>query len=190
MRFFLNTIISQINPEHTVPTLVDDGNSIWDSQAICAYLVDKYGGAEHDKLYPKDLVLRARCNQRLFFNASSLFVRLRDCSVAIFWKGATEVSQEKLDPIRSAFDLLEVFLVKDPYLVGNGWTIADISVANTVSMLGVYVPIKNNIHPKIAAWLDRLNKNIPHFKEINADWVDQYKQLITLRMDQSKSQKK
>lgn len=57
-----------------MPTLDDKGFIIWDSQAICAYLVDKYG--KDDKLYPKDLQLRARCNQRLFFNASSLFVRL------------------------------------------------------------------------------------------------------------------
>lgn len=165
--------------------MVDDGNAIWDSQAICTYLIDKYGA--DDKLYPKNLLLRAKCNQRLFFNASSLFVRLRDCSVAVFFKGATEVSQEKINPIYVAFDLLETFLVNDPYLVGNGWTFADISVANTVLTLDAYVPVTADKHPKIFAWLERLSVNIPHFTEINSNWADQYKQFVHMQLEKNKS---
>ena len=77
-----------MNPEHTVPTFVDDdGFVIWDSQAICGYLVDKY--AKDDKLYPKELKLRAKCNQRLIFNATNLFERLRDIGTPIYTKGCT-----------------------------------------------------------------------------------------------------
>lgn len=59
----------KINPQHTVPTLVDNGISIWDSNAIIMYLVDKYG--KDDSLYPKDLAIRAKINQRLFFGAGT-----------------------------------------------------------------------------------------------------------------------
>lgn len=164
---------------------MDDGNVIWDSQAICTYLIDKYGA--NDKLYPKDLVLRAKCNQRLFFNASSLFVRLRDCSVSIFWKGAKEISPDKVDPINVAFDLLEKFLANDPYLLGNGWTIADISLANSVLVLATYAPVTAAKYPKMSAWLDRVNVNVPHFKEINSNWADQYKQFVTAQIEKNKS---
>lgn len=60
----------QKNPQHTIPTLEDDGYILWDSHAINIYLVDKY--AKDDSLYPKDLQKRGKVNQRLFFNSSVL----------------------------------------------------------------------------------------------------------------------
>lgn len=61
----------KINPQHTVPTLIDDGKTLWDSHAINTYLIEKY--ASDDSLYPKDLYQRALVNQRLFFDCSVLF---------------------------------------------------------------------------------------------------------------------
>lgn len=60
----------KINPQHTIPTIVDDGKSVWDSAAIMTYLVGKY--ASDDSLYPKDLYLRAVVDQRLYFNCTVL----------------------------------------------------------------------------------------------------------------------
>ena len=42
-----------INPQHVIPTLVDGDFKIWESRAICAYLVRKYG--KDSKLYPSGL---------------------------------------------------------------------------------------------------------------------------------------
>jgi glutathione S-transferase len=68
---FLSDFI-KINPQHSVPTLVqDDGFVLWDSHAIMAYLVDKYGN--NDSLYPRDLRKRAIINQRLHFDNGVLF---------------------------------------------------------------------------------------------------------------------
>lgn len=167
-----------------MPTLVDDGFAIWDSHTICAYLVDKYG--KDDKLYPKDLKLRAKCTQRLFFDAASLFVRLRDCSLLIFTKGGTEVPTEKIEPIYAAYDTLEAFLATDPFLVGNQFTIADISVANTVLPLEIYAPLKPNRHPKVLAWLKRVQESVPHFNEVNGNLIEAYRQKIRSSMEQNK----
>lgn len=175
-----------MNPEHTVPTLVDNGNAIWDSHAICAYLIDKY--AKDDKLYPKDVLLRAKLNQRLFFDAGSLFVRLRDCSVAVFFKKIKEVDQGKIEPIYDAYDLLEAFLATDPYLVGNNYTLADISVANTVLALELYAPVAADKYPKIFAWLGRCNKNIPHFKETNGNQIEAYRTILKSSLEKNQSE--
>lgn len=63
-----------MNPQHTVPTLDDDGFYIWDSHAISTYLVGKYG--KDDSLYPRDLHKRAIIDQRLHFDSGILFPRL------------------------------------------------------------------------------------------------------------------
>lgn len=61
----------QINPQHSVPTLDDDGKIIWDSHAINIYLVTKYG--KDNSLYPDDPHRRAIINQRLHFDSGVLF---------------------------------------------------------------------------------------------------------------------
>lgn len=61
----------QMNPQHTVPTLDDDGYILWDSHAINAYLVEKYG--KDDSFYPKDLKKRGIVDQRLHFDTGVLF---------------------------------------------------------------------------------------------------------------------
>jgi glutathione S-transferase len=47
-----------LNPRHTVPTIVDDGYSLWESLAILEYLDERFGSGA--KLYPGDVRSRAR----------------------------------------------------------------------------------------------------------------------------------
>lgn len=172
-----------MNPEHTVPTLVDNGIVIWDSHTICAYLVDKY--AKDDSLYPKDLVKRARINQRLFFDAGSLFVRLRDVSVSVLFKGATEIPAEKTDPIYAAFELLEAFLATDPFLGGDHLTIADLSVAANVEPLAVLAPF-NGKYSKINEWLGRIKTTLPWYQEFNQKHIETYGKLVFGTIEKNK----
>jgi glutathione S-transferase len=68
--------IFQINPQHVIPTLVDNGFALWESRAICVYLVEKYGKSS---LYPKDLKVRSVVNQRLYFDMGTLYGKFADC---------------------------------------------------------------------------------------------------------------
>ncbi len=47
-----------LNPRHTVPTLVDDGYSLWESLAILEYLDERFTSGA--KLFPGDTQARAR----------------------------------------------------------------------------------------------------------------------------------
>jgi glutathione S-transferase len=71
----------ELNPQHTVPILVDDDFVVWDSHAIAGYLVGQYG--EDDTLYPKnDIRKRAVIDQRLHFENGVLYERCRTASVS------------------------------------------------------------------------------------------------------------
>ncbi|KAH8291243.1 hypothetical protein KR054_010043 [Drosophila jambulina] len=161
----------KMNPQHTVPTLDDNGTYLWDSHAIATYLVDKYG--KSDELYPKDLTKRAVIDQRLYFDASVIYSGLANVVYPFWVHGKTEVAQEKLDNIHRGLTLLETFLSSGKYLVGDTLTVADLCTGPTVSALKAAVDIEATKYPKVTAWLNRLNE-IPYYKDINEAAVQGY----------------
>lgn len=51
-------ILAKYSPSLRVPVLIDAGNTIWDSLAICEYISEKYLG---HKAFPAEVAKRARC---------------------------------------------------------------------------------------------------------------------------------
>ena len=152
-----------MNPQHTVPTLDDNGTIIWDSHAICTYLIEKY--APNDALYPKNLAQRAKVDQRLHFDSGVLFAALINANKPIY-VGGCEVPQERIDAIYPALDLLETFLKEDNYLVGNSLTVADFCCATTTTATAIHgIVLDAERYPKILAWLERL-KELPYFERL------------------------
>lgn len=77
----LNENFVKINPQHTVPTLVDGDFVLWDSHAIGSYLVETY--CKDDRLYPKDPKKKAVVDQRLYFDIGTLYPRIRAICVSL-----------------------------------------------------------------------------------------------------------
>ncbi|KAL7737313.1 hypothetical protein ACLKA6_012929 [Drosophila palustris] len=156
------------NPQHTVPMLEDDGKCIWDSHAIMAYLVRKYG--KNDELYPKDYHKRAMVDQRLHFESGVLFQGcVRNIAFPVFKHNQTEVPRTKIDAIYEVYDFLESFLgIKQTYLCGNNLTIADYSMVSSVSSLLGLAAIEQQRYPKLSAWLDRMEK-LPDYQSNNGN---------------------
>lgn len=164
-----------------------DGDFIvWDSHAIAAYLVDKY--ADTDALYPKDLCLRARCNQRLFFNNGILFPRFRAISKLIFDGGHHSFPDEFIESIASAYKTLSAFLEIDPFLVGTQLTIADIYVCVMITCFSTTVtPITHEEYPNIAVWMDRIKEEIPFFDEANEPYDNEFHEIMLAKMNSNEA---
>ncbi|XP_055603324.1 glutathione S-transferase 1-like [Uranotaenia lowii] len=157
----------KMNPQHTVPTIVDDGVALYDSHAINVYLISKY--AKNEDLYPrKDLIAQARINAWLHFESGVLFSRLRATLVPFFYHGAKKIPSENLEGFRQAYELLEATL-KGKFLVGDSLTLADISICTTLSTANYLVPIDSQRFPKLANYLNDLERNQPWFGELNTD---------------------
>lgn len=160
-----------INPQHTVPTLNDNGDVIWDSHAICTYLIGKYGGTGDHPLYPADLVVRAHIDQRLHFNNGILFPRLKATFRPFLYDGAYEVSAQSREESLKAFDLVEAFLSgTSVYMVRDRLSVADLVIYPSVTQLMLKVDIDDGDgqrFAKLVQWLCRMRRKVPYLAELN-----------------------
>ncbi|KAJ3663901.1 hypothetical protein Zmor_008119 [Zophobas morio] len=146
----------KLNPQHTVPTLVDDdGLTIWDSHAINAYLVSKY--AKNDSLYPKDLAKRAIIDQRLHFDSGVAFPAGARITAAILRAGKKSIDDSDKESVNAVYAFLETFLEKKSWMAGESVTIADYNLYATVTTLNVLVPLDGQKYQKLASWLKKVD---------------------------------
>lgn len=169
------------NPLHTIPVLEDGGFALSDSNAIAAYLVDKYG--KNDSLYPKDLQKRATINQMLHFNSGILFPNFRATSYSVIFEGVTKVTEERLQAMLAAVDKLEALLANKNggWLAGDQLTIADICCLPTANSYKMFFAIDDERFPKTKAWLDKCSK-LPVFTNIEVPGYKQLEQWIKSKL--------
>ena len=75
----------KINPYHNIPAIKDGDFCLNESRAIMSYLANKYG--KESNIYPgNDAEVRARIDQRLFFDAGVFYKAFADIVVSIDFK--------------------------------------------------------------------------------------------------------
>ncbi|XP_046969970.1 glutathione S-transferase 1-like [Vanessa cardui] len=156
-----NESFIKINPQHCVPTLDDNGFVIWESRAIACYLADKYG--TNDDIYPKDLQRRAIVNQRLYFDSSFVYPRIRAICYPIIYEGVTEIKEKLKNDLNATLGFLNQFLEDNKWVAGEHLTIADTAIlASLASILEVgwdFSPF-----PNIQRWLKSC-ESIPGYED-------------------------
>jgi glutathione S-transferase len=142
-----------VNPFGRVPVLVDGDLTLWESQAILAYLGEKTG-----RLWPGSAAGRADALKWLFFlsqhvmpPAGEVALRIRAKVLGIPLDEATVARGEKALP--SALAVLEGQLAKNKWLVGAEFSLVDCGycpVLNVVEKAGFSLAG----YPKVSAYLD------------------------------------
>ncbi|KAF2902737.1 hypothetical protein ILUMI_03445 [Ignelater luminosus] len=151
----------KMNPQHTVPTLDDNGIIIWDSHAINIYLVTKYG--KDSFLYPEDPYKRAVINQRLHFDSGILFPAVLKV-IMLFVRGqANSVPAEKAAEIQEAYEFLEKFLEDRQWMACDNVTLADFSLISSVTTADVLVPVDQSRFSKLNTWIKRA-EGLPYYE--------------------------
>ncbi|QNP40845.1 glutathione transferase GstA [Lysobacter solisilvae (ex Woo and Kim 2020)] len=111
----------QINPKGYVPTLqLDNGDVLTEGTAIVQYLADRKPEA---KLAPANGTFeRSRLQETLGYISTELH---KTYSPLFNPTLPAEVRQERKDYLRKRYGLLEQTLAKQPYLLGDDFTVAD-----------------------------------------------------------------
>ena len=145
----------KMNPMSLVPTIDDDGFTLWESHSIVRYLAAKHGAGT---LWPADLKQRADSDRWMDW-AFTFQAALRP----VFW-GLVRTPADKRDPNaieearRKCAELLAVpdrALANRPYFGGAGLTMGDIPLGCHVQ-LWMRLPIERPAHANLSRWFDRL----------------------------------
>ena len=148
------------NPNGKVPVLeLEDGTCLWESNAILNYLAD---GSE---FLPTEPRLRTQVLQWQFFEQYSHEPYIAVARFIQFYLGLPQARLEEYRALQKrgykALDVMEQQLARTPYLVGEHYSIADVTLyAYThVAHQGGF---ELGSYPSIQAWLQRVASHPRH----------------------------
>jgi glutathione S-transferase len=145
-----------LNPNGRVPTIIDDGYVLWESNSCTRYLAAKHGG---DPLSPADLQIRGNAERWMDWQMTTMSPAL----VPVFW-GLVRTPPEKrdMDAIEAArkklsglIGFMDTQLSKTNYLAGDDFTIGDIPLGITAYRWFV-MDMEREDYPNLKRWYDLL----------------------------------
>jgi RNA polymerase-associated protein len=120
-----------LNPYHSVPTLVDRDLVLYDSRVIIEYLDERF---PHPPLMPVDPVTRAQMRLALFRIEQDWYTQAEQIENAVDKRQATRARKVLAESIIAS---AQVFMVKK-YFLSDDFSLVDCSIAPILWRLPVY----------------------------------------------------
>lgn len=145
-----------MNPNGLVPTVSDDGFTLWESNTIVRYLVHKYGTGT---LVAEDPAGRALAEKWMDFQLGTLFPAFR-----AGFLGPTRTPPEERDPDAIAASLrettrllavLDAHLEGEEFVAGEWFSVGDVALGPVVYRW-LNIEIERPDLPNLERWHDRL----------------------------------
>ena len=159
-----------INPNASLPAMVDGDFVLWESNAILQYAADKVG---NEAAYPRDLKARADINRWLLWESSSWFPSayvylVEHCVKPLFSQQPdAAVLAAQADQFHKLAGILDARLAGREWISGSKPTIADIALAAPMHLHGWQkLPIGD--HPNLRRWLTDNVERLPSWQKT---WV-------------------
>ncbi|MBL8201334.1 MAG: glutathione S-transferase family protein [Chromatiales bacterium] len=158
--------VREINPIGKIPVIQDGDLTLSESMAINLYLAKKYG--RH--LWPTGEQEQAKVLQWSFFAVAELDPPLVQLMIERTFRkeGERNAENEKknAEAAKRSLAALEAHLATHHWLVGSGFTVADLNVASVLSMIGGAKQDMTD-YPHIQGWLKRCQDR-PAWKKATA----------------------
>jgi glutathione S-transferase len=148
---------AQLNPNRLVPTIRDGDLVLWESNTIMRYLANRHGG---EALYPAEPGARALVERWMDWQLSTLAPAIGP----VFWAlvrpspGGPDAQQLQglIDKLARTWTLVDRHLGNRPYVAGDGLTLADIVMGNSIRRWYAFDFERPDL-PNLAAWHKRLS---------------------------------
>jgi glutathione S-transferase len=142
-----------INPNGHIPALVDGDVTMWESMAINLYLAKKY-----DKgLLPKTLEDECHAIKWSFWAMTEAEPHLLAVLMHRLFlppdQRDPKVAEAAIEKLNKPFAVLDAELAERKYLVGDGYSVADVNVASVLSWVSL-LKISVEKFPNLKRWLD------------------------------------
>ena len=145
-----------LNPNGLVPTVIDDGFVLWESNSCLRYLASSHAVGTW---YPTDLKARARANQWMDWSLGILSPAHVPVFHGLIRTPAEERDPEKIargrDTWSSKMAMLDNHLSDNAYIAGDAITMGDIPPA-ILSYRWFNLDIKRENHPNLRRWYEAI----------------------------------
>jgi glutathione S-transferase len=155
-----------INPNAALPSMRDDGLTLWESNSILQYAADRHGKTS---FYPTDPKRRADINRWLFWECGAWFPScyvflVENCVKPLLGGAADPAVLEKEAPnFHKLAGILDHRLGSGQWVCGDGPTIADISLASAIH-LHQWQQLPLGPYPHLTRWMTERVEALPCWK--------------------------
>ena len=155
-----------MNPTALIPTIDDDGFTLWESNTIVRYLSAKYGA---EMLWPHDPAARALADKWMDYQIGTLWVAFRPAFLGLIRTPPEERDMDRieasLENTATALSILDVNLAGSEYVAGADLTMGDVALGPTVYRW-LSMEIERPPLPGLEAWHERLTARPAYQRDV------------------------
>lgn len=146
-----------LNPNAMVPVLIDEGQTLWESNTICRYLAARYGRGD---LLPAEPMARAQVEKWMDWQVAELNQAWRYAFMALVRGSGAHTDDAAIGASVMGWNrhmgLLDQQLARTgAYVTGDSFTLADVVLGLSTNRW-LSTPIEHPDLPAVKAWYARL----------------------------------
>ena len=155
----------KLNPNGMVPTIVDDGFVLWESNPIVRYLTEKHASGT---LWPTDRKVRAEADKWMEWQQTTFWPAIRPLFMGLIRTPADKRDPKAIEGSRlgtaQALAIVDNHLESHTWLAGDDFTIGDIPMGCAI-WRWMNLPIERAEMRNVTRWFDALGRR-PAYKKI------------------------